>query len=1188
LAYFFKWFASSVKQPGPRNQPGKLQSLPAGLSRDVVHSEAFFSQFLKKMENDIVSLSEKFWPYFFFLWLTYSLILIVIRIILQYGLQMDNFFTYFGLFYGKLDMGTKILILRKEQLGNQVIFGFLIVEFLVIHYYFSLPNNINLMPEEKINQLVRMMDAKVDFYTADDKDTRILVLKKTYTDMAKDFEGETEEDREEMTNYIRVREHVTDDKAFRGIKFPGAGPRSSVLLQMPDLDERLTMRKNTEEANLLTGNLDDLVEMRGRMDTGFRIDENLVLNNLQLEMIEKEDQYYTENKIVELVSNLMVDFDNENNGNQEKRHEEHKEEGFEDLEEKEEKKEVHILIYMDQSTTTQLKILYKERNTHVFYLGRMLNSLSYVTGRLMILPLLYSLSEKTTMNIVILFVTAVYVFRFNVGPFEDQMKVYMPIFTLVIFLETLLLYLSKIVPGFHAVFSLESESTTMMHSSFYRLWLIGIACIGYASIIWTAKFVFAHMSVVRQKVADIFYTYSLDDCKIEVDFGRWKHYEMILSTWLSNEVFAQLNDIYITCNIIYCLVNSDKTILLIIMICMFGYNIFMRLKKSYTTLVMEEQAVHKLRYVIKGVVITLFSMEFFIQIIVYFSKIKAFDFLKSWNVIGSHFMIIVSLLFYDLLRADNYIVEKRKIIKYSELKMKYSDICEAQETNEYKIYERVLLMIANDRLQTQIDRYLKQGIINSTADLNYHKTDIKEDLRASRYSYLEKYLEDMKVMKLKFTEGFYSFLLNHCNQYIQQDMLYLLSKVCQIDQGIVESGDFSLSDYLSGEYQVLDEIYTTIVSYYTNLLNKEENEFKLYKTKMNLFEKHVDVTMEEDYELFNGTLPERESIGSPDAIASAGLRASWGLKKPRKRIESTVSRNTVKSMEEVTTPDYCLLPKKHDKEKLSAAADILAKFLLTKKSENSRTTMYSSRGSAKFKIEEENCYLIFHNIKQDSMAKTQGYTRLKFFEILKILTCLFWSHLETIISMLIIFVLFMNGGIMSIFIIGIIFFRILVEERGGLLFWWEVVNITFFVQFVFKIYSSTNHNEKIENWSLFSIRAWIEILAGNSMGNAGQLDAFVQILIMWLIHFINKKIINLPEGKNLVTPGVSIARVREDYLVYYGRENNEPLHERNQQRKTEDEACLRNRQEREKQNDKNSVHISRQLFGELWKERGGD
>jgi hypothetical protein len=1105
------------------------------------------------MENDIVSLSEKFWPYFFFLWLTYSLILIVIRILLQYGLTLNLFFQYFGLFYGKLTPEAKNKILQNEQLGNQVIFGFLIIEFLVIHYYFSLPNNINLMPEEKIGQLVRMMDAKVALYTADDKDTKILVLKKAYTDLAKDFEGETEEDREEMTNYIRVREMITDDKAFRGIKFNQAA-RGSVVLQAADLDERLAARRTNEEQTLLMGNLEDLEEFRGRLDTGFRIDENLVLNNLQLEMLEKEDQYYNENKIIELVSNFMVDFENEHGGFQQKieEEEEQKEEGFDDLEEKEEKKEVHILIYMDQATTTQMKILYKERNTHVFYLARMLNSLSYVTGRLMILPLLYSLSEKSTMNIVILFVTAAYVFRFNVGSFEDQMKIYLPIFTLVIFVETLLLYIFSIFPpsvnGKIAALN-GSESSTALHSSFYRLWLIGIACIGYASIIWSAKFIFAHMFAVRQKVADIFYSYSLEDRKIEVDFGRWKHYNMILSTWMSNEVFAQLNDIYITCTIIYCLVNSDKWILLIIMICMFGYNILMRLKKSYTTLVMEEQAVHKLRYVIKGVVVTLFFMEFFIQAISFFSvfsKATFFTGLKSWKVVGSDFMIIVSLLFYDLLRADNYVIEKRKIVKYSEIKTKYSDICEAQENNESKIYERVLLMIANDRLQSQIDRYLKQGIINSTADLNYHKTDIKEDLRNSRYSYLEKYLDDMKVMKIRWTEGIYSFLLNHCNQYIQQDMLYLLSKVCQIDQGIVDSADFSLSDFLSGDYQVLDDIYTTIVSYYTNLLNKEENEYKLYKSKMNLFEQHVDLTMEEDFELFAGNLPDRDSLGSPDLAPSAGLRTSWGTttRKSRKRIQSTISRNTVRSLEEATTPDLAgHFSRRPDKERLSSAADILAKFLLTKKSESSRTNMYSSRGSAKFNIEEENCSLIFHNIKQDSMAKTQGYTRPKILEILKILTCLFWSHLETIISMLIIIVLYINGGILSVLIIAIIFFRILVEERGGLLIWWEVVNVIFFIQFVFKIFSSSNNTYKIEEWNKFSLTAWIQILAGNTLGNSSKLDAFVQILIMWLIHSINKKIINLPEGKNLVTPGVSIARVSLIDLVYHGRTNYKPFHE---------------------------------------------
>jgi hypothetical protein len=1140
LAYFFKWFASSVKVPGPRNQAGRLQPFSAGLSRDVVHSEAYFSQFLKKMKSDIVSLSEKFWPYFFFLWLAYSLVLIVIRIMLQYGNTLEGFFEYFGLFYNKPSAVEKIQILQSEQLGNQVIFGFLIIEFLVIHYYFSLPNNINPMPEEKIKLLVRMMEAKVDLYTADEKDTKILVLKKVYTDQAKDFEGETEEDREVMTNYIRIREHVTDDKAFRGIKFPGSGPRGSVLMQAPEIESRLT-RKETEEAGLLMGQLEGIEEFRGRTETGFKIDDALVLNNLQLE-IQEEERYYTENKIVELVGNFMVDFENEiqheadnkdqtNGQNQ-------KEEGFEELEEKEEKKEVHILIYMDQQTNTQLKILYKERNTHCFYLARMVNALSYVTGRFMIFPLLFSLGYKSSMNIVMLFVTAFYVFRFNVGPFEDQMKIYLPIFTLVIFVETLMLYLTSIPAlkeGMVWYKTLGGDVTTesAIHTSTYRLWLIAIACFGYASIIWTAKFIFTYIFVIRQKVSDIFYTYNIEDRKIEVDFGRWKHYQMIIMTWLSNEVYAQLNDIYITCTIVYCLVNSDKSILLTIMICMFGYNILMRLKKSYTTLVMEEQAVHKLRYVIKGVVVTLFLLEFSIQIISLLSlnSLSSWQLvkdLKSWKVVGSHVMIIVSLLFYDLLRSDNYVVEKRKIVKYSELKMKYSDICEAQEANEYKIYERVLLMIANDRLQTQIDRYLKKGIINSTADLNYHKTDIKEDLRNSRISYLEKYIENMRVMKIKINEAFYSLILNHCNQYIQQDMLYLLSKVCQIDQGIVDSGYFSLSDYLSGDFQVLDDIYTTIVSFYTNLLNKEENEFRLYKNKMNLFEQHVDTTMDEDYDLFNYNQPERESIGSPDNMVSAGLRTSWGAatKKSRKRMYSSLSRNTVKSIDDGNTPDLvCHLSRKPDKERLGAAADILAKFLLTKKSENSRGNMYASRGSAKFRIEEEHCSIIFHNIKQDSMSKTQGYTRLKPFEIFKLLICLFWSHLETIISLFIILVLFINGGVLSVIIIGIIFFRIMVEEKGGLLFWWEVVNILFFVQFVFKIFSSTNSKKNIEFWNVFSTRAWIQILGGNSEGNSTQYDAFVQILIMWLIHFINKKITNLPEGKNLVSPGVSIARV---------------------------------------------------------------
>jgi hypothetical protein len=1172
------------------------------------------------METDVVSLSLSFWPYFFFLWLAYSLILIIIRILLQLGETMPTFFRYFGLFYNIASKQEMNNILFQEQLGNQVIFGFLIIEFLVIHYYLSLPNNIEVMSEAKIDCMVRMMDAKIKLYLWEDQDEQeedektgpdqkviielkeekrdkndlskfvsMYMLRMKYETELKEFEGETEEEKEEMSKFIRVKKKDKGEKTFRGIRFTGAPPRRTTMIKLQEYDMDARKSINVDENTPILGNLTNIEEFRNRQETAFKIDTDLVLNNLnldfnQVQLDDQDNNYTTELPVMQLVSNMInavndQNDESDNDGVIDEPFDEH-------ILSDQPKKPVHILIYLDQQATTQIKILYKERNSHIYNVARILNSFSYITGRLMILPLLYSLTEKTPTNLLFLFVTAAYVFKFNVGSFEDQMKFYLPIFSQVIFIETLYQFFSEL-PTTKNLFTYNSNASApaspptgiIIHSSFYRLWLIAIASIGFASIIWTAKFVFAHMFIIRQKISDIFYTYTIEDRKIEVDFSKWKHYQLIVSSLLVNGVYSQLNDIYITCLIVYLLVNSSKSLLLLLMIGMFGLNILMRMTKSYTTVVMEENAVAKLKLGLRVVVIVLFALEFILQIldILQLFKIPVSDKLRilKGEVVGSHIMVIVTLLFYDLLRANNYVIEKRKIVNHKELHTKFTDICEAQETNESKIYERVMIMMANDRLQSQIDRYLKKGIINSAADLNYYKTDIKQKLRLNRYTYLERYLDPWTLFRIKATEAFYVTLLKVCNPYVQQDMLYLFSKVCQIDSGIVDPSEFNLSDYLSCDYRVLDKIYSQIEIFYKNLLLKEEQEYKLYKSKMNHFEQHAEVNIEEDYEICGMQAEQQLQAGEgglsgirtfrPSMVARKKKNSTLqGIKqdKPRNSEEIqpldtpltpqvlvSVMSEQLRPSDELNTPDAAssALSRHSKKEKLSAAADILAKYILTKRSYQSGGQFIDARSGAKFKIPEEDCFLIFHNIKSDNMNSTQGLTKLRILDIIQILSCLFWSNLETIISLNIIVVLYFNGGVMSILIMGILFFRILIEEQGGRLMWWEILNIAFFVQFVFKmIANSLVHNRTNSSIDISFYEPWVIILGGHASPGTLRADAVVQISIMWLIHFINKKIINLSKGKNLVTTGVSIARVNLFDLVHYGRKNHESVHHRDQ------------------------------------------
>ena len=79
------------------------------------------------------------------------------------------------------------------------------------------------------------------------------------------------------------------------------------------------------------------------------------------------------------------------------------------------------------------------------------------------------------------------------------------------------------------------------------------------------------------------------------------------------------------------------------------------------------------------------------------------------------------------------------------------------------------------------------------------------------------------------------------------------------------------------------------------------------------------------------------------------------------------------------------------------------------------------------------------------MKETKGLMSVSPSVILHLLGSIFWSNLEQVISLYIIVVQFLNGGMMSSVILGIIFFRILVEETGGRTIWWEILNIIFFV-----------------------------------------------------------------------------------------------------------------------------------------------
>jgi hypothetical protein len=1099
LKYFYQRFATSVKLSF-KNRGLKFPAMPEGQIRDKLHNEMYYSQFLKRMETDIVALSNKFWPIFFFLWLFYTIILMVLRVMISYFPESTK--GQLLEYYGNLHNATperSLEFLKAEQFNNQIIFFLLIVEFLSINYYFSMPENIIIMPPAKVKVMVAMMVAKMDYYLHDKPDRANDTKKDQYLFSIQKFEqlSKTDIRGDNSVNTSQIVEKEPEEadphevqEDIRNIFKPVFGEEEEEADEMRDEESNLT-----KTPPRLTLKDDDL----GKHFSSFLLErEERCMTNLNLESMAAEAK-----------SKLQKPAPPPQGPSTRKLSKEINEEEME-APESETAPVVH-LCHMNEESPVLIKVIFRELNLHKHSMGIILNSMSYIVSRAMILPLLFGLGEGDWLNIIFLIITLIYSFRFTGAPFEVRMKYFMPIFTVIIFLENVWAFANRFLVFLLKIEAQAAATPGGYTKSIYRMSLIGFACVGFSFVILGSKYIFTELSVIKHRSDDAWFQFDPERKFLLLDFPRWKHYSYIGFTNLKNMAYMYVNDIYMTLTIVFCLSNPKEVYLLVVMFGIFLFNLLMKFKKQFNTLAMEENAMRIFSLLIKALVLMLFMMEFYFQTTetlkivmkiflgndVETNGIYKFVLgMKLEKPQGSHYMIILSLIIYDFMRVNNFVWFKRKITKAKEIHIKFSDICESQDQNESKFYERVMIMIANERLQNQLDQYLKKGFMHSKADLNYHKTDIKNKLKVYRMDFLRKFLTPFQVWLIELIEGIYIYFVKLSSIYIYQDILFLLTKVSQIDKGLIDSNDVNLVDFLSDDLRIFDNMFRDIMTFYSNLRAREMSEYDLYKAKMNEFEQHGDrMEFKKEYEIYNQTeKPATPLIGHPK------LKIEDRYQLDEAQAEST--------------------PK--DKEVLKAAALHLCDYL-TKPAEQSkvRSNLQTHGNRTSFYIPDLDITVAFDDIRLDFLNTTEGFMSFKPLILLKIIRSVVYTNVENLICFYLISVLFFSGGLTSAILLTIIFFRILIEEKGGKLFWWEILNVIFFVQFALKIYMKVRPKD---SWVLLT--TVITFISGPvSEKSSLDLEAIAQILIMWLIQSINKKIVNIPESKNCDNTGVSIGRV---------------------------------------------------------------
>lgn len=803
------------------------------------------------------------------------------------------------------------------------------------------------------------------------------------------------------------------------------------------------------------------------------------------------------------------------------------------------------VAYMTEGTCSKLRILYYNQNVQKFSYVSVLNALGFIMKRISVIPLLIPLDySHNFMNLLYLLAT----FLFSIKPkstIESSIKVYIPIFSFLMFFQLMGDYLvryfisrmedeSGTQNGIEAfswkILKLVAESDPSTRGSVYRSFAMAAFVFGVSFTLLCAKYSYYYLfKLVETEKTKKFYQFKKlktkkksekndkkiegkkikdDDKKseekesnelLEIDYLRWKKTPFKFFHSIHKLCMISIVSVFETGLVLYAMSNQKASFIVLMMFVVFTSNIVQKLRGKS-----ERNLIKTINFIVYLMIIFLFcrsliwqflSVDYLFNII---KKLKLPLITQTGVTQGSYFVLFLSLCTRDALAMDGLFNTKERINEESNLKDKLASICYLYDRNDLKLYNRTTIMMLNDNLQNQVKQFLdkKKSAKYYKINTDYYKTDVRNDLKNIRMNLLKKYFGKMQILKIKFFEWFYEALETSSNSYRTQDPLYLLGIVIQKNSSLMKKNQqFNLEDYLCGDFKKAEHIINTITNFYIGLNNQEKKNMDYYKEQINHFKDET-----EDI-IHSKMLFKKQNISR----VSSFILARRMRKKRKLKIE------------------------KKEKSKLQSAANILFDYITDEDQaiELKEENQDEENETINFKL-KDNTKVIFHNIKQNFIKETKGNTEFSLKTILKKLTSFIDTNAYQIISIYIIFEQMVTGGVLNFVISGIIFFFVFIDTTGIGVLPWDILNIIFFIQMCCKFMLKGNAFIKFQdNSSTFGMYFsrfgdFCNFLFGG-FDYIG--DAFCQLLIIWIKILLKRQGYEIKGKYMLDNPSTAAARV---------------------------------------------------------------
>lgn len=1095
---------------------------------DHEHNLTYLAQLLKQIENRVLKLSLKFWPWFCYPLMLYLAIISLIHGNLQLNLvPLDgNIAGYFmGFLFGHINRGTKDALdseLVAELLEIQKIIMFLIIEFVCLTYYTSLKENIKILPDDIVESLCLLLLNKIKLYTCRRNASELVELFRIYyLDILEIYNKQLEEyftedfkknrvSRERPTNFSsRTRNTEIELTNFnKTTKLPGNHLLAVEKPEPEKLGQDLTSTANqnsaiedkTRSPSLLPPPLVKTFSTRP-------IYEYLVQSeDLQCDVfdITKSKLLFAEN-IYQETKRLK-------------------------------KKGSHIkskpsIIYMFESAGIRRRILFYHKNKQKYSLAVVYCGVSHLIRRLALIPLLLSINfNKNLINVLFIIVTI----GFSLQPresFEISVRKYLPMITVLIFFQYVIDFAvwnfgdhPVLREHFIGKMLLLVSTKSSVGEAAIRSMFISCIGLGFASIVFAAKFVFGLLFRQIVSTENSFFEYKADANQLHIDFKEWKISNLRIFGELLKFVVLNTQEVYLTGLIVFTVANPKASYLGLLMFIVFALNTFAKIKKVRSERGYQAKKATKIfRIVVVLLVYGVFLKQILIQLIATFSQLQrgklAFLVHVSNLNNGSVPILLLSFLAIDVISMKDYSKDMKVYKVQANIKNKLSTLCLLYEKTDDKLFKRVNLMTTNDSLQENVKLYLDSDLnSNQKKTTDYRRENVKDALEADRYQFFEPFFPRWKLMWMKGVEKFYNMLETRTNSYRHQDPLYLISYLVKKNRKIINLENIMIEDYFTTSFSFCEEILDEILLFYQHLNKGFKQPMAVYQRAIKKYEGEVFKKIKRKSIFYN---QHQKLLGRKSTFLEKSSK-----NEERKR-SSTGFKLEVNQRKSVNVQN---LEPPQDKKKENL---VLCSNLLLKKIENKNKLLQEKdqyfkedEGLVQFKL-ENGTKLVIHNISRTYLFQTFGYVRFKFYTMLKVILRWGTSNVDKIVIYIIIFFQVFFGGFNGFLIITVILFVVLIEEYGCHVIWWEIINILAFVQLTFKILFKNSPNS--------SYTPWVNFFFGSTNYTC---DAVLQILIMWVISILDKQGRGINDRYLYDNPSFAAARVNFFIiLAYYKRDN---------------------------------------------------